>query len=199
MHAERPALLRAQAALALLARRQESLRTHFVERDGQLLQAVVPADDSRGARVVGRAKSSCLDGQLRRGAPQLQRRSLPGSADDDAELATIVDELSDQPFQVVGAGVPLRAVLIAAGADDHVLFIGNHHILRREGSLSAAAPATHNGSLACCAYPSSLALVAGHLAMSLCPGQQERARLPAFLRSAWRLVQRRHQRRDPDV
>ena len=112
MHAERPALLRAQAALALLARRQESLRTHFVERDGQLLQAVVPADDARAA-------------------PQLQRRSLPGSADDDAELATIVDELSDQPFQVVGAGVPLRAVLIAAGADDHVLFIGNHHVLRR--------------------------------------------------------------------
>ena len=118
----------AQAALALLARRQESLRTHFVDRGGQLLQAVLPADDARAA-------------------PPLQRRSLPGGADDEAELAAIVDELSDQPFQVVGAGVPLRAVLIAAGADDHVLFIGNHHVLRRAGSLSTAAPVTQTGSL----------------------------------------------------
>ena len=130
MHAERPAPLRAQAALALLAHRQESLRTHFVERDGQLLQAVLPADDSRAA-------------------PPLQRRSLPGGAD-EAALAAIVEELSDQPFQVVGVGVPLRAVLIAAGADNHVLFIGNHHILRRVGSVSRAAPVMLNGSLACC-------------------------------------------------
>ena len=119
MQPERPAPLRDQAALALLARRQESLRTHFVERGGQLLQAVFPAEDARAA-------------------PPLQRRSLPGGADDEAELTAIVDELSDQPFQVVGGGVPLRAVLIAAGADDHVLFIGNHHVLRRAGSLSTA-------------------------------------------------------------
>ena len=134
MHAEHPALLRAQAALALLARRQESLRTHFVERGGQLLQAVLPADDASAA-------------------PQLQRSSLPVGAD-EAALAAIVEELAERPFQVVGAGVPLRTVLITAGTNDHVLFIGNHHILGRAGSLSTAALATHHGCLACCATPS---------------------------------------------
>ena len=129
-------LPRAQAALALLARRQESLRTHFVERGGQLLQAILPADDERAA-------------------PALQRRSLPGGAD-GAALAAVVDELSDQPFQLVGAGVPLRAVLIAVGADEHVLFIGNHHILRRAGSLSTAAAQVQRGSPACCALPWSV-------------------------------------------
>ena len=146
LHAERPALPHAQAALALLARRQESLRTHFVERGGQLLQAVLPAD------------APCA-------APPLQRRSLPGGAN-EAALAAVIDKLSDQPFQVVGGGVPLRAVLITAGADDHALFIGNHHILRRAGSLSTAPPAAHQGIHARLARPlsSSRASATGQLA-----------------------------------
>ena len=104
------AVIPVQAALALLARRQESLRTHFVERVGELLQAILPADDAHAA-------------------PALQRRSLPPGAG-EAELAALVEELADRPYQLVGAGVPLRIVLIAAGANDHVLFVGNHHILR---------------------------------------------------------------------
>ena len=97
-------------ALAFLARRHESLRTHFVERDGQVLQAVYPADHPRAA-------------------PAVQRRCLaPGGG--EAALAAVLDELSEQPFQLVGAGVPLLVVLIAVAPDDHVLFVGNHHILR---------------------------------------------------------------------
>ena len=99
-----------QAALALLARRQESLRTHFVERDGQLLQAVLPADDARAA-------------------PKLQRRTLPAGAC-EAELAALLEELAERPFQLVGAGVPLRITLIAAGGDEHLLVVVNHQILR---------------------------------------------------------------------
>ena len=144
-----------------------------MERDGQLLQAVLPADDARAA-------------------PPLQRRSLPGSADDEAELVAIVDELSDKPFQVVGAGVPLRVVLIAAGADDHVLFIGNHHVLRRAGSLSTAvlrAVHSHRPTLRRLWLASLPCLRA--LDSSACAS--------AGVRFAGRLVQRRHQRRDSDV
>ena len=99
-----------ECALAFLARRHETLRTHFVERDSQVLQAVYPTSDPRAA-------------------PMVQRQSLPSDGAEDV-LTAMVEELAGQPFQLIGAGVPMRIVLIAVGQDDHVLFVGNHHILR---------------------------------------------------------------------
>ena len=99
-----------EAALGQVARRHEMLRTFFVERDGQVLQAVMPADDPRSA-------------------PRLQRHTLPAHAG-EAELHALVAELTSQPYQMFGAGVMARYTLIRAGEDDHVLFMGMHHILR---------------------------------------------------------------------
>ncbi len=99
-----------EGALAFLARRHETLRTHFVERDSQLLQAVYPAADPRAA-------------------PALQRRSLPPGSDEAALDAALTDA-AEQPYEVIGERVPLRAVLFAVGPEEHVLLIGNHHILR---------------------------------------------------------------------
>ena len=101
-----------EAALGYVVRRHETLRTYFVEEDGQVLQAVLPVDDPRAA-------------------PQLQRHSLPsnGSAA-ELQLQALVDKLREQPYQLTGAGVMTRYHLIALGEDDHVLFMGMHHILR---------------------------------------------------------------------
>jgi len=86
-----------EAALAALARRHASLRTHFVERDGTVLQAVLPAGDPRAT-------------------VRLQRCSLPAGLDADqralqAELARLIA----QPYALIGGGVPLRIYLLAAG------------------------------------------------------------------------------------
>ena len=99
-----------QAALAFLARRHESLRTHFVERDSQVLQAVYPADDPASL-------------------PQLEQRSVQAAGD---ELSTVITDLSEKPYELVGAGVPMRMCLIdIAGGDYLALFTGMHHILRQ--------------------------------------------------------------------
>ena len=98
-----------QVALAFLARRHESLRTHFVERDSQVMQAVYPADDPASL-------------------PQLEHRRVQAAGD---ELSTIITDLSEKPYQLVGARVPMRMCLIdIAGGDHFALFVGMHHILR---------------------------------------------------------------------
>ncbi len=99
-----------QRALAFQARRHEVLRTRFVERGGVMLQAVVPADDPEAA-------------------PRLQRVSLLASGDAGG-LARVVDDVINRPFQLLGAGVPLRAALISVAPTEHVFVTGMHHILR---------------------------------------------------------------------
>jgi len=99
-----------QGALAFLARRHEVLRTRFVERGGVMLQAVVPADDPETA-------------------PRLQRVSLPAGGDAGG-LARVIDDVINRPFQLLGAGVPLRAALISVAPTEHVFVAGMHHILR---------------------------------------------------------------------
>jgi hypothetical protein len=99
-----------QGALAFLARRHEVLRTRFVERGGVMLQAVVPADDPEAA-------------------PRLQRVSLPAGGD-AAALARVVDDVINNPYQLLGAGVPLRAAVISVAPTEHVFVTGMHHILR---------------------------------------------------------------------
>ena len=60
--------------------------------------------------------------------PQLQRRRVQAAGD---ELITVIADLSDKPYELVGAGVPMRMCLIdTAGGDHFALFIGMHHILR---------------------------------------------------------------------
>jgi len=99
-----------QRALAYMARRHETLRTRFVDRDGAMLQAVVPAGDPQAV-------------------PQLQLVSLPAGSD-AADLARVVDEIINKPYQLLGAGVPLRAALISVAPTEHVFVAGMHHILR---------------------------------------------------------------------
>ena len=99
-----------QAALARLAARHEMLRTCFVERNGQVLQAVLPADNPQA--------------QL-----PLQRLSLPGGGA-PGELERVLAELTERPHQLLGAGVPVRVALIELGQDSHILQINTHHIAR---------------------------------------------------------------------
>ena len=93
--------------------RHETLRTHFVERDGQVLQAVLPASDPQ-AKLA------------------LQRLSLPegGAPGAPGELERLLAELTQRPHQLVGAGVPARFVLVELGRDSHILHINMHHISR---------------------------------------------------------------------
>ena len=102
-----------QGALAYLARRHETLRTRFVERDGVTLQAVIPAEDTAAV-------------------PQLQRMSMPAGSGAD-ELLALVGDFSDKPYQLVGAGVPLRAVLITVAPQEYVFLFCMHHVLRCAG------------------------------------------------------------------
>ena len=99
-----------QAALARLAARHEMLRTRFVEQDGQVLQAVLPADDPQ-AKLP------------------LQRLSLPGGGA-PGELERVLAELTERPHQLVGAGVPARVALVELGRDSCILQINMHHISR---------------------------------------------------------------------
>ncbi len=99
-----------QRALAYMARRHETLRTRFVDRDGAMLQAVVPARDPQAV-------------------PQLQLVSLPAGSN-AADLARVVDEIINKPYQLLGVGVPLRAALISVAPTEHVFVAGMHHILR---------------------------------------------------------------------
>ena len=99
-----------QDALACLVARHETLRTRFVERDGQVLQAVLPASDPH-AKLP------------------LQRLSLPGGGA-PGELERLLAELTERPHQLLGAGVPARFVLVELGRDSHILHINMHHISR---------------------------------------------------------------------
>ena len=98
-----------EAALAAITRRHASLRTRFVERGGEMLQAVFTPDDPRAAS-------------------KLRRRSLPADPEArDAELALLIAE----PFALVGGGVPLRIYLLnEEAAQGRVLLLSAHHAIR---------------------------------------------------------------------
>ena len=101
-----------EAALTALACRQSSMRTHFVELDGRVLQAVLPVGDPRAA-------------------VKLHRRTLPAGPAVEAELARLIA----QPFALVGGGVPLRIYLLS-GRDARVLLLTAHHAIRCSQALS---------------------------------------------------------------
>ncbi|TDV43147.1 non-ribosomal peptide synthetase/MFS transporter [Actinophytocola oryzae] len=91
-----------RSALAGLVARHESLRTRF------------PADaDGRPTVVV----EEHLDVPL-----------TIAVAADETEAQRLVDEASVEPFDLA-AGPLLRALLVELAADDHVLFLSQHHIV----------------------------------------------------------------------
>ena len=104
----------AQGALHALAQRHEVLRTRFVERGGEVLQAVLPAGHPDAA-------------------PRLQRRALPAGHTAEA-LRALLGELIAQPYPLLGGGPPARFYLVSAGPGDAVLVMGLHHIIRRGAS-----------------------------------------------------------------
>ena len=99
-----------QGALRAVVERHEILRTRFVERDGEILQAVLP---------VGHPDA----------APRLRKRALPSGSAPGA-LGELVDELTTRPYQLLGAAPPARFFLLALAPGDAVLLVGMHHILR---------------------------------------------------------------------
>ncbi|MFG3708201.1 amino acid adenylation domain-containing protein [Micromonospora sp. NPDC047670] len=91
-----------RAALAGLTRRHESLRTRF------------PADaDGRPTVVV---------------ADSVEVPLTIVDAPDEAAAQALVDAAAAEPFDLA-RGPLLRALLIRLGAEDHVLFLGKHHIV----------------------------------------------------------------------
>ncbi|MER7335009.1 MULTISPECIES: amino acid adenylation domain-containing protein [unclassified Micromonospora] len=91
-----------RAALAGLTRRHESLRTRF------------PADaDGRPTAVV---------------ADSVEVPLTIVDAPDEAAAQALVDAAAAEPFDLA-RGPLLRALLIRLAAEDHVLFLGKHHIV----------------------------------------------------------------------
>ena len=122
------------------------LRTRFIERDGQVLQAVLPADDPQ-ARLP------------------LQRVSLLGGGA-PGELERLLAELTERPHQLVGAGVPVRVVLIELGQDSHILQINMHHIARSAAILSL--PACLHLPVLCLAFQTLLVSTYSGMSHSVC-------------------------------
>ena len=100
-----------QGALAALAARHETLRTRFVEREGQFLQAVWPLSHPAAA-------------------PALVTRR-PTACGDVRELSELVASASTQLYRLLDGSVPLRAVLVPGGLRGRdLLLMCMHHILR---------------------------------------------------------------------
>ena len=98
-----------EAALRGLATRHEILRTRLLQRDGRLLQSVLPAEDTRAL-------------------PALQRHSVRGQGDERA-AQELIDREANRPFRLMDE-VPLRAVLVEIAPDDHALLFAMHHVIR---------------------------------------------------------------------
>lgn len=98
-----------RTALTRLVARHESLRTHFAERDGQVVQIVAdPADVSL---------------------------PLVDLAADPSSLGARLAEVSSRGFDLT-AGPLFRATLFRLSADEHVLSLVQHHSISDAWSLS---------------------------------------------------------------
>ncbi|MBV7697295.1 non-ribosomal peptide synthetase [Streptomyces sp. TRM70350] len=94
-------------ALADVTARHEALRTVFAERDGQVFQRVLPAEDAHPVVECLRATED----------------QVPG----------IVDVTVNRPFDLA-AELPLRATIVELAPDDHVVILLLHHITTDEWS-----------------------------------------------------------------
>ena len=98
-----------EAALRALATRHEVLRTQLLQRDGRLLQSVLPAEQPRAL-------------------PALLRHSAYGQGGERA-AQELVDREANRPFRLMDE-VPLRVVLVEIAPDDHALLFAMHHVIR---------------------------------------------------------------------
>ncbi len=96
-----------RAALADVTARHEALRTLFTERDGEVFQRVLPADEAR---------------------PVVE---LLHAAED--EVTDVVDTAVRRPFDLA-AELPVRATLVEIAPEDHVVVLLLHHITTDEWS-----------------------------------------------------------------
>ena len=115
-----------EAALGALATRHEILRTRLLQRDGGVLQSVLPAEDP-----------SAL--------PALQRHSMRDQGG-DAAASALIDREANRPFQLMDE-VPLRVVLVEIAPDDHALLLAMHHVIRCAAWHAFAATSCANGML----------------------------------------------------
>ncbi|MFF8973937.1 amino acid adenylation domain-containing protein [Streptomyces sp. NPDC014995] len=96
-----------RAALTDVTARHEALRTVFAERDGQVFQRVLPAEEAR---------------------PPVEH--LTATED---EVPGIVDRAVNRPFDLA-AELPLRATVVQVTPEDHVVVLLLHHITTDEWS-----------------------------------------------------------------
>jgi len=95
-----------RAALALLVARHEPLRTRFVVRSGEVLQAVAPADDPRAA-------------------PRLAVEPAPAGG--AAALMARLEAEAGRPFDLFEDRSLMRCLLLTAGEDESTLMVCVHH------------------------------------------------------------------------
>ncbi|WP_407555943.1 amino acid adenylation domain-containing protein [Streptomyces sp. Pv4-95] len=95
------------AALTDVTARHEALRTVFTDRDGQVFQHVLPAEQARP--VVERVRAT------------------------EDEVPGIVDAAVNRPFDLA-AELPIRATIVESAPQDHVVILLLHHITTDEWS-----------------------------------------------------------------
>jgi len=95
-----------RAALALLVARHEPLRTRFVVRSGEVLQAVAPADDPRAT-------------------PRLAVEPAPAGG--AAALMARLEAEAGRPFDLFEDRSLMRCLLLTAGEDESTLMVCVHH------------------------------------------------------------------------
>ncbi|HEX8697002.1 MAG TPA: amino acid adenylation domain-containing protein, partial [Longimicrobium sp.] len=100
-------------ALDRIVARHEALRTTFAVVDGEPVQRIAPAVESR--------------------FPLLEH-DLAGHADRDAELGRLVAEEADAPFDLE-RGPLIRGRLVRLAEDDHVLLVTMHHVVSDAWSM----------------------------------------------------------------
>ena len=115
-----------EAALRALATRHEILRTRLLQRDGRLLQSVLPVEDPRAL-------------------PALQRHSVRGQGGERA-AHDLIDREANRPFRLMEE-VPLRVVLVEIAPDDHALLFAMHHVIRSAAWHAFAATTCASGML----------------------------------------------------
>jgi len=116
-----------RAAVALLVARHEPLRTRFVVRSGEVLQAVAPADDPRAA-------------------PQLAVEQAPAGG--AAALMARLEAEASRPFDLFEDRSLMRCLLLTAGEDESTLMVCVHHAgapARGRCACPARCPATWQG------------------------------------------------------
>ncbi|MFQ6571907.1 amino acid adenylation domain-containing protein [Pseudomonas sp. UM16] len=100
-----------QRAFEALIARHETLRTTFVERDGQLLQMIAPT-----------------------ASLPIEEQALSGHGEVAGQISAWIETLSRRLFDLE-QGPLLRVGLLRLAADDHVLSLTQHHIVSDAWSM----------------------------------------------------------------